>query len=86
LSHCVDAKQVFTITYSEGYWGKSTKFGDKYYSGSGSYSNEIAGGYVLAIIAFVESLRNNPVVVDLGCVELAVGERNRSPYNRYIAV
>lgn len=78
-------KEIFEKIYAEGHWGKSTDPSDKFYSGSGSRTEDIVSIYIDTISKFLSSLDHKPDVVDLGCGDFFIGSKIRPLCNKYIA-
>jgi SAM-dependent methyltransferase len=78
-------QQVFTKIYEEGAWGRSDDPSQRFYSGSGSHDESVAGAYVDAIRAFLSAFKARPSVVDLGCGDFHVGSQIRSLCKQYVA-
>ena len=56
-----------------------------FFSGSGSHSPQITGGYVRAIVERLSRFPQKPDVIDLGCGDLNIGRQVRSLCAGYIA-
>lgn len=81
----LSAKQTFTNIYEEGVWGKSADQQERFFSGSGSHDPVIVEPYINAVEGFLNSFKEKPDVVDLGCGDFFVGSKLRLFCNNYIA-
>lgn len=81
----ISNKEVFSIIYERGAWGKSPDPSQPYFSGSGSHDPLIVSTYLEAVIKFLESFSDKPAVLDLGCGDFAVGSNIRKFCSTYIA-
>lgn len=74
--HFASPEAVFDGIYRDGAWGVDMR--GRPTSGSGSRTRSVVEPYVAAVTAFLAEL-DNPIVVDIGCGDFAVG-RHLLPY------
>ena len=79
------SKEAFEKVYAEGLWGRSAHLGERFYSGSGSHTENIVSIYVDAIEKYLNSHDSRFDVVDLGCGDFAVGSKIRNFCGSYVA-
>ncbi len=76
-------KDAMAQVYEKGLWGR----GDSdFYSGEGSHHPDLVVPYIKAVTEFLQSLKEPPVVVDLGCGDFNVGKQLLPFTKKYIAV
>lgn len=76
-------KDVMAQIYEKGLWGS----GDSdFYSGEGSHHPDLVDPYVNVVSKFLQSLKEPPLVVDLGCGDFNVGKQLFPFAKKYIAV
>lgn len=85
LNQAASNKYIFSKIYEENHWGQSADSSHKYFSGSGSHSNEIIEPYINVSINFLNLFDSKPSVVDLGCGDFFVGSEIRQYCSHYIA-
>lgn len=76
--------EIFTSTYINYRWGRGPE-GFKLYSGDGSHKPEIIGGYIKKVSQFLESLKGEVTVVDIGCGDFNIGKQLCKYADSYIA-
>jgi hypothetical protein len=64
-------QDIFETIYRRKLWGGRKWFWRRFYSGSGSSSEEIVRPYVAAVLPLISGKR----VVDIGCGDFTVGKR-----------
>ncbi len=78
-------KDLFSLIYKNGLWGKSNDPNRPFFSGSGSHDENITTSYVDSVAEFIKTLPNPPSVVDLGCGDFSIGSRIRPLCGAYTA-
>ena len=64
--------ELFGTIYRQKHWGGAAL---DFYSGSGSHTTDVLEPFVTAVRAYLSSLPERPIVVDLGCGDFAAGSR-----------
>ena len=77
-----DNRETFQKIYENRLWGNSSQ---QFYSGPGSHDVKVVDPFVKDVLAFLKSLPNSPIVIDLGCGDLNVGSKLFEACQLYIA-
>ncbi len=81
-----DIKEIFKEIYLQQLWRPQNKkkiF--EFYSGIGSYDDELVADYIYSVKKFLKTFKNKPDVVDLGCGDFNIGSKLRKYCRNYIA-
>ena len=79
-------KEIFKQIYFQQLWRpENERMNFNYYSGIGSYDDELVNNYVYSVKNFLLTFENKPDVVDLGCGDFNVGLKLRKYCKNYIA-
>ena len=84
--HGSSTSEIFSKIYERRAWGESANPSLPFYSGSGSHDVHTVETYVEAVACFLQSLREKPTVIDVGCGDFNVGSRIREYCSSYLAV
>ena len=68
-------QEIFEEIYTNKIWGESPNNTDAFFSGGGSHGEEIVNSYVKNVKKFLSSLKNKPVIVDIGCGDFNIGKK-----------
>lgn len=82
-----DVKIIFKNIYKKKIWTPSNlqnKY--KFYSGTGSHTDDLITIYLDSVKKFLMSLKKKPNVIDLGCGDFAVGVKLRNYCDKYFAI
>ena len=77
-----DNRETFQKIYENRLWGNSSQ---QFYSGPGSHDVKVVDPFVKDVLAFLNSLPNSPIVIDLGCGDFNVGSKLFEACHLYIA-
>jgi hypothetical protein len=75
-------RETFQKIYENRLWGNSSQ---QFYSGPGSHDVKVVDPFVKDVLAFLKSLPNSPIVIDLGCGDFNVGSKLFEACHLYIA-
>jgi hypothetical protein len=89
MNNSEETKRIFENIYLCKGWGSSGDPQDRFFSGSGTRTQEIAGPYISAVTFFLDGFKmimGRPAdVVDLGCGDFFIGSKLRPHCGRYVA-
>ena len=77
-------QEIFEEIYTNKIWGKSPNSGDVFYSGGGSHGAEVVSSYVKSVKKFLSSLKNKPVIIDIGCGDFNIGKNFLTQATQYV--
>jgi len=77
-------QEIFEEIYANKIWGKSPNSADVYFSGGGSHGAEVVSSYVKSVKKFLSSLKNKPVIVDIGCGDFNIGKNFLTMAKKYV--
>ena len=89
MSSSAQTQQIFETIYARKLWGQSGDPQDRFFSGTGTRTPEIAGPYISMVrtfLVFFQMITGKPAdVVDLGCGDFTVGSQLRPQCGSYTA-
>lgn len=89
MSSSASTRALFQTIYETNRWGSSGDPQDRYFSGTGTRTPQVAGPYVSSLRSFLSYFSliagRLPDVVDLGCGDFTIGAQLRSRCGRFVA-
>ena len=77
-------QEIFEEIYRDKIWGKSPNSADVFFSGGGSHGADVVSSYVKSVKKFLSSLKNKPVIVDIGCGDFNIGKNFLTMAKKYV--
>ena len=77
-------QEIFEEIYRNNIWGKSPTSANVFFSGGGSHGADVVSSYVKSVKKFLCSLKNKPVIVDIGCGDFNIGKNFLTLAKKYV--